>query len=162
MLISAIVAISENNVIGRDGHLPWRLPADLKYFKSVTTGHHIILGRKNYADIGRPLPDRVNVVLTRNNSFSAPGCVVAYSLEDALQIAKDAGETECFIVGGAAIYKEALPFCKKLYITRVLASIEGDVQMPSLGEGWVLQSEEKRDADENNAYPMVFQIFERA
>ncbi len=162
MLVSAIVAVSENNVIGRDGHLPWRLPADLKYFKSVTTGHYIILGRKNYADIGRPLPDRVNVVLTRNKSFSAPGCVVAYSLEEALQIAKEAKETECFIVGGAALYKEALPLCKKLYLTRVLASIDGDVLMPSLGEGWVLQSEERRDADEKNAYPMAFQVFERA
>ncbi len=161
MLVSAIVAVSENNVIGRDGHLPWRLPADLKYFKSVTTGHYIILGRKNYADIGRPLPDRVNVVLTRNKSFSAPGCVVAYSLEEALQIAKEAKETECFIVGGAALYKEALPLCKKLYLTRVLASIDGDVLMPSLGEGWVLQSEERRDADEKNAYPIIFQVFER-
>ena len=87
---------------------------------------------------------------------------MAYSLEEALQIAKEAKETECFIVGGAALYKEALPLCKKLYLTRVLASIDGDVLMPSLGEGWVLQSEERRDADEKNAYPMAFQVFERA
>lgn len=161
MLISAIVAISENNVIGRDGHLPWRLPADLKYFKSVTSGHHIILGRKNYADIARPLPNRVNIVLTRNDSFNAPGCLLANSLESAFQIAREANETECFIVGGAALYREALPYCKKLYLTRVLASVDGDVLMPSLGEGWILRSEERHDADEKNIYPMSFQIFER-
>lgn len=161
MLISAIVAVSENNVIGLAGHLPWRLPADLKYFKSITTGHHIILGRKNYEDIAKPLPNRVNIVLTRDSSYEAPGCVIAHSLEEALQFARDAHESECFIVGGAAVYKEALPHCKKLYLTRVLATVEGDVFMPSIGDGWVLQSETKIEADEKNIYSMSFEIWER-
>lgn len=162
MLISAIVAISQNNVIGKDGHLPWHLPADLQYFKSKTTGHHIILGRKNYEDIAKPLPQRVNLVLTRSASFEAPGCVVLHSLKDAFMFAKNAGETECFILGGAALYKEALPYCKKLYLTKVLADIDGDVLMPSLGDGWELISEQKREADSKNIYPMLFQVFQRA
>ena len=109
MLISAIVAISQNNVIGRDGHLPWHLSADLKRFKAITTGHSIILGRKNYDDIGRPLPNRTNYVLTRNTAFEAPGCTVCGSLEQALDKARAAGETECFIIGGAAVYREHTP-----------------------------------------------------
>ena len=109
MLISAIVAVSENNVIGRDGHLPWHLSLDLKRFKAITTGHAIILGRKNYEDIGRPLPNRTNYVLTRNKDFQAPGCIVCSSLDQAIESARAAGETECFIIGGAAVYREAMP-----------------------------------------------------
>ena len=100
MLISAIVAISRNNVIGRDGHLPWHLSADLKRFKAITTGHSIVLGRKNYDDIGRPLPNRTNYVLTRNPAFEAPGCVVCGNLSQAIESARAAHETECFIIGG--------------------------------------------------------------
>ena len=103
MLISAIVAVSENNVIGREGHLPWHLSADLKRFKAITTGHAIILGRKNYDDIGRPLPNRTNYVLSRNKEFQAPGCIVCSSLGEAIEAARAAGETECFIIGGAAV-----------------------------------------------------------
>ena len=102
MLISAIVAISKNNVIGRDGHLPWHLSADLKRFKAITTGHSIILGRKNYDDIGRPLPNRTNYVLTRNAAFEAPGCIVCNSLAQAIESAQTAGENECFIIGRIA------------------------------------------------------------
>ena len=109
MLISAIVAISQNNVIGRDGHLPWHLSADLKRFKAITTGHSIVLGRKNYDDIGRPLPNRTNYVLTRNAALEAPGCIVCGNLSQAIESARAAHETECFIIGGAAVYREAMP-----------------------------------------------------
>lgn len=136
MQISAIVAISRNNVIGRDGHLPWRLSEDLKHFKAITTGHSVILGRKNYEDIGRPLPNRTNYVITRNHSFEAPGCTVCNSLELALNKADAAGETECFIIGGAAVYKEAMPYVTKMYVTWVENNvIEGDVFFPDWGEG---------------------------
>ncbi len=161
MLISAIVAVSENNVIGRDGHLPWHLSADLKRFKAITTGHAIVLGRKNYDDIGRPLPNRVNYVLTRNPGFEAPGCVVCGSLEEALKAAETAGETECFIIGGAAIYEAAMPLVKKIYLTRVLAHVEGDVFFPAWGEGWQKVSEESFEADEKNDYPSSFEVWER-
>lgn len=161
MRISAIVAVSENNVIGRDGHLPWRLSADLKRFKAITTGHSIILGRKNYDDIGRPLPNRTNYVLTRNPSFEAPGCIVCNSLDVAIKAAEATGETECFIIGGAAIYGEAMPLVKKMYVTRVLAQIQGDVFFPDWGEGWRKVDEEKFPADEKNEFPTVFQVWER-
>lgn len=161
MLISAIVAVSENNVIGRDGHLPWRLSADLKRFKAITTGHSIVLGRKNYDDIGRPLPNRTNYVLTRNASFEAPGCIVCSSLESALDAAAAAGETECFIIGGAAVYDLAMPLVKKLYVTRVLAQVTGDVFFPAWGEGWRMRSEELFPADEKNDFPTSFQVWER-
>lgn len=161
MLISAIVAVSDNNVIGRDGHLPWHLSADLKRFKAITTGHSIILGRKNYDDIGRPLPNRTNYVLTRNREFSAPGCIVCASLEAALEAARAAKETECFIIGGAAVYREAMPLVKKLYLTKVLSNVDGDVFFPNWGENWHMVSEELYPADEKNDFPTAFQVWER-
>lgn len=161
MLISAIVAVSSNNVIGRDGHLPWHLSADLKRFKTITTGHSIILGRKNYEDIGRPLPNRTNYVLTRNASFEAPGCIVCASLEAALEAARAAGETECFIIGGAAVYREAMPLVQKLYFTRVESDVDGDVFFPKWGEGWSLESEESFPADEKNDFATTFQVWSR-
>ena len=161
MLISAIVAISRNNVIGRDGHLPWHLSADLKRFKAITTGHSIILGRKNYDDIGRPLPNRTNYVLTRNANFEAPGCTVCNSLAQAVESAQSAGESECFIIGGAAVYREAMPLVKKMYVTRVESDVEGDVFFPEWGEGWRKVSEERFEADEKNDFPTVFEVWER-
>ncbi|MBR6379119.1 MAG: dihydrofolate reductase [Fibrobacter sp.] len=161
MLVSAIVAVSENNVIGRDGHLPWHLSADLKRFKAITTGHSIILGRKNYDDIGRPLPNRTNYVLTRQENFQAPGCIVCSSLEAALAKAEAAGETECFIIGGAAVYREAMPKVKKLYLTKVLSNVEGDVFFPEWGDGWRKVNEEKFPSDEKNDFETMFQVWER-
>ena len=108
MLVSAIVAVSENNVIGKDGHLPWHLSQDLKRFKAITSGHSVLLGRKNYEDIGRPLPNRTNYVLTRNENFEAPGCVVCTSLDAAVAAAKESGESELFVIGGAEIYLAAI------------------------------------------------------
>jgi len=161
MLISAIVAVSENNVIGRDGHLPWHLSQDLKRFKAITTGHAIILGRKNYEDIGRPLPNRVNYVLTRNKDFQAPGCIVCSSLEEALEAARASGETECFIIGGAAVYREAMPQVEKVYFTKVLSNVDGDVFFPEWQSGFEKLSEEKFEADEKNDFPTVFEVWKR-
>jgi dihydrofolate reductase len=161
MLVSAIVAVSQNNIIGRDGHLPWHLAADLRHFKEITSGHHILLGRKNYQDINRPLPGRINLVLTRDPEFKAPGCIVCHSLDAALSTAEKAGETELFIIGGAEIYRMAMPICEKLYLTRVLTHIDGDVEMPPFGEGWVKLSEVCGKSDEKNDFPYAFQVFER-
>ncbi|MDY6332062.1 MAG: dihydrofolate reductase [Fibrobacter sp.] len=161
MLISAIVAVSENNVIGRDGHLPWHLSADLKRFKAITSGHAIILGRKNYDDIGRPLPNRTNYVLTRNKDFQAPGCIVCSSLGEAIEAARAAGETESFIIGGAAVYREAMPLVEKLYLTRVLSHVEGDVFFPEWNDKFQKESEESFPADEKNDFPTTFEIWVR-
>ncbi len=162
MRISCIVAASKNGVIGKNGTLPWRLSSDLKRFKAITTGHHIILGRKNYEDIGRALPNRVNLVLSRKENLEIPGCFVFKNLKSAFEFAEAAGESECFIIGGAEIYREALPFCTKLYLTEVEADIEGDTFLPPLGGGWNLQSEETFPADEKNEFLTKFQIFERS
>ena len=161
MLISIIVAVSENNVIGKDGHLPWHLSQDLKRFKAITSEHCILLGRKNYEDIGRPLPNRTNIVLSRNPNFNAPGCSVVRSLEDGFRLAENAGETELFVIGGANVYAAAMPFARKLYLTRVLAAVDGDVPMPPLGNGWNLLSEERAEKSERDDYPCLFQVFER-
>ena len=161
MFVSIIVAVSQNNVIGKDGHLPWHLSQDLKRFKAITSGHCILLGRKNYEDIGRPLPNRTNIVLSRNPKFNAPGCVVVQSLSDGFRIAEKSGETELFIIGGANVYAAALPFAQRLYLTRVLSNVDGDVLMPPLGENWKLLREERTEKSEKDDFPCLFQVFER-
>ena len=161
MLISAIVAVSENNVIGRDGHLPWHLSQDLKRFKAITTGHAIILGRKNYEDIGRPLPNRTNYVLTRNKDFQAPGCIVCASLEEAIEAARAAGETECFIIGGAAVYREAMPLVEKMYVTRVLSHVSGNVFFPKWENSFRRVSRKLYNKDNKNDFPTFFEIWVR-
>lgn len=161
MLISLIVAVSENNVIGQDGHLPWHLSQDLKRFKAITSGHCILMGRKNYEDIGRPLPNRTNLVLSRNKNFEAPGCEVFPCLEEALRAARDSGERELFVIGGAHLYAAALPFAEKLYLTRVHADVPGDVGMPPLGNGWELESEEFAAKSEKDDFDCSFQIWSR-
>ena len=161
MIIAAIVAVASNGVIGKDNGLPWRLPADLAFFKRITTGHHIILGRKNYQSIGRPLPNRVNLVISRDPSFNAPGCQVLTSLEEALEIAQNTGETECFIIGGAEIYRQALPLVTRLYLTRIDHDFEGDIVLPDLGEGWKEVWSEIHSPDEKNRWPFRITCFER-
>ncbi len=136
MKISSIVAVAQNNVIGKDNDLIWRLSEDLKRFKRITSGHHIIMGRLNYESIGRPLPNRTNVIITRQKDYTAEGCVVVNSLEEALQVAKDNGETEAFIIGGAQIYNLAMPYIEKIYLTEVHQSFDGDVFFAELGEEW--------------------------
>ncbi|MEO1434782.1 MAG: dihydrofolate reductase, partial [Bacteroidota bacterium] len=130
MKISIIVAQTENRVIGKDNDIPWYLPADLKYFKKVTTGHHIIMGRKCYESIGRPLPNRANVILTRRMDFHAEGCIVTHSLEEALDIARRNEETEAFIIGGGEIYNLAMPLVDQIYLTQVHTELEGDIYFP--------------------------------
>jgi dihydrofolate reductase len=162
MAVSLIVAVSENGVIGRDGGLPWRLSADLKHFKSTTLGHHLIIGRRTWDEVGKPLPGRTMVVVTRSRRFAPEDVRVAHSLQEALDIARD--DDEPFIGGGAHIYRMALEngLVDRLYITRVHAEIEGDTFFPNLDlDDWELVSEEHHEADEKNEFPFSFLVYDR-
>ena len=162
MTISAIVAISNNRVIGSDNDIPWYLPADLKYFKRTTLNRHIIMGRKTFQSIGRPLPKRTNVVLTRDMFFMATNCLVAHSLDHALNLAEDNDETEAFIIGGGQIYDLSQHLWDKIYLTEVDLLVEGDIFFPSINmEEWNLISSESHDPDEKNEYGYVFKVYER-
>lgn len=162
MRISLIVALAENGVIGRDGDLPWRLPDDLKRFKALTTGHHILMGRRTWESLPNALPDRVNIVLSRNESFTPAGAVVFKSIHEAIDHARAAGETELFIIGGEAIYKLALPVAHRLYLTRVHASVEGDVRFPVFDQKrFRLIERTVHPADEKHPYAFTFETLER-
>ncbi len=160
MRLSLILAMAENRVIGRDGALPWRLPADLKHFKTLTVDHTIVMGRKTWKSIGRPLPRRRSIVLTRDPGYHAEGAEMASSLDEALELA--AGDDEVFIIGGAGVFAEVLPRAGRVYLTRVHAEVEGDVTCPPLDDGcWELTGEERHEADERHAYPFTFEVWER-
>lgn len=162
MKVSAIVAISNDRVIGNDNDIPWYLPADLKYFKKMTLNHHIIMGRKTFQSIGRPLPKRTNVVLTRDIYFIATNCLMANSVEHALGIAQDNGEEEAFIIGGGQIYELAMPYIDKVYLTEVDIDVKGTVVFPVLPEEeWREVSAEAHTPDEKNEYGYIFKVFER-
>ena len=160
MNLSLIVAFSENRVIGRDGDLPWRLSADLQRFKKLTMGHHIIMGRKTYESINRLLPGRTTVVITRNPAFKLPGAIIANSLTAALAAVAD--DPEPFVIGGAEIFEQALPLARKLYLTRVLAEIEGDCFFPEINwREWRNLTKETVASSANNQFPHSFEIYER-
>ena len=160
MTISAIVATSTNGAIGFAGGLPWHLRADLRRFRRLTTGHAVVMGRKTYESIGRPLPERTSIVLTRNPAFSAEGVLVAHRLDEALAMA--AGSGEIFIIGGADVYEQALPRVEKLYVTRVHAEVAGDVFFPQLdGRQWRLVTQEHHRADTQNDYDFTFEVLQR-
>ncbi len=162
MIISAIAAMDKNRVIGKDNQIPWYLPADLKFFKRTTLGRHVLMGRKNYQSIGKPLPKRTNVVITRNPFFISSGCIVVHSLEEALQVAHDNQEEEVFIIGGGEIYAQAMPLTQKMYLTEIDAEFEGDVFFPEFDESeWTITSEEYYPPDEKNEYPFTVRIYER-
>ena len=160
MIKSFVVAVSNNNVIGKDNKLPWHLPEDLKFFKRLTTGHHIIMGRKTFESFGKPLPDRTSVVITRQKKYHPEGCVVVHSLEEALKIASD--EKEAFIIGGAEIFKQAMPIADRIYLTRIKENFEGDTFFPELNkEEWLLKEKQDFEPDEKNKYAYSFHIYER-
>ncbi len=162
MLISAIVAVSKNGVIGKDNKMPWHLPADLKYFKKTTLHHHLIMGRKCYESIGRPLPKRVNIVVTRSKTYKAEGCIILNSLDAALEYAEKAGETEVFIAGGGQIYKQSMKKWDKLYLTEIDIEVEGDVFFPEMKwENWNLISSKEYLVSEQNSYTHSFKVYER-
>ena len=161
MIVSIIAAVADNGVIGWDGGLPWHLPADLKRFKKLTTGHHMVMGRRTWDSIGRrPLPGRPTIVVSRDPAFVAEGARVARSVEEALELA--AGADEVFIAGGQAIYREALPVADRVYLTRVHARFEGDTFFPAFdASGWQVVVEERHEADEKNPHAHTFLVYER-
>lgn len=159
MSVSIIVAIAEGGVIGREGGLPWHLPADLARFKRLTMGHTLLMGRKTYESIGRPLPGRHCIVLSRRRGFRPPGVDVAADWKQALRAAP-AGR-ELFVIGGAALYRLALPMARRLYMTRVHAAVEGDVLFPPCDlRQWLLREQTPRPADNRNPLSCTFEIWE--
>jgi dihydrofolate reductase len=166
MKVSLIVAVSENGVIGKDNDLIWHLPNDMRFFKETTMGHHVIMGRKNFESIPhkyRPLPNRTNVVITRQSDYKAEGCIVVNSVEAALQIAQENRDTEPFIIGGGQIYKLALEanLVDKIYLTKVYHPFEGDTFFPELNSDWKEVSKVENKADEKHSYDYDFITFEK-
>lgn len=154
MMLSIIVAVSENNVIGKDNDLIWKLPRDMKHFKETTTGHCIIMGRKTFESNGRPLPNRTNVIISRDENYKADGCVIVHSLEDAIKEAKN--DSEAFIIGGGVIYELTMPIVDRIYLTKIHHSFEGDTFFPELNmNDWNITEERFFEPDEKNIYPFT-------
>ncbi|WP_042457565.1 dihydrofolate reductase [Neobacillus dielmonensis] len=160
-MISFILAMDKNNVIGKDNQLPWHLPEDLKFFKRVTMGHPIAMGRKTHQSIGRVLPGRENIVITRQQDFQCQGCTVFSSIEEFVQYSSKISE-EVFVIGGAEIFKETFPYVDRLYITYINEAFDGDTFFPlfTLSE-WELISSQKGIKNEKNPYDYEFKIYER-
>ncbi len=163
--IALIWAMTRNRVIGRDNALPWRLPADMRHFRELTTGHPVLMGRKTFESLGRPLPDRTNIVITANRRYTAQGCLVAHSLDEALALAAlhaRSLDPRVFVIGGEKLYAQMLPHADLLYVTLVEAEIEGDAWFPEFDlTKWRETSTVTHPADEKNPYPCVFQTLER-
>jgi dihydrofolate reductase len=165
MIISAIAALSQNRVIGKNNDLPWKLPDDMKFFMQTTKAHHVIMGRKNYDSLPskfKPLPERTNIVITRQQGFVAPGCAVFHDIAKGIDLAKKNGETECFIIGGAEIYKLGMPFTSRLYLTEIQTTIDGDTFFPAFDKSeWRETSRTHHPADERHAYAFDFVTYEK-
>ncbi len=166
MKVALIAAFAQNLVVGIDNTLPWHLPEDLKYFKRTTSGKAIIMGRKTYESIGRPLPNRTNIVVSRNPQFQAEGIVMVESLEAAIKHAESVnlinGIDEVMVIGGAAIYEAALPLADRLYITHVHANVDGDAFFPKVNfEQWNEVSIENFNKDESNPFDYSFAVYDK-
>ncbi|MCP1123601.1 dihydrofolate reductase [Bacillus sp. 3103sda1] len=158
-MISLLVAMDKNRLIGKENQLPWHLPADLAYFKKVTMGHPIIMGRKTFESIGRPLPGRTNIILTRNKNYEMEGCEVIHSIDDVQKLDEQMNE-EIFVIGGAEIFKEVLPFADRLYITKIEEVFEGDTFFPEINyDEWKEISVEQGVTDEKNPYTYAYHVY---
>jgi len=159
MTISLIASVGKNYELGNENTLAWRLPDDLKRFKALTTGHAVIMGRKTFESIGRPLPNRDNIVVTRNKSYKPEGVIVVDSIEAAIKVAKS---EEVFIIGGGQIYALGLPYANKMYLTIIDASAKADAFFPKFDEKeWRIVSEEHHAKDEKHAQAFTYKVFER-
>ena len=166
MKVSLIVAVSQNGVIGKDNDLIWHLPKDMKFFKDTTMGHHVIMGRKNFESIPhkfRPLPNRTNIVITRQSDYKAEDSIVVNSVEEALKVAKSNGENEAFIIGGGQIYKLSLEsnLIDRIYLTRIHQSFDGDTFFPELSSDWEEIKREDCFKDDNHKYDYSFIVLEK-
>ena len=161
MIISLLVAASENNVIGKNNKLPWYLPTDMKYFKNISWAMPVIMGRKTFESLGKPLDGRTNIVITRNPEWKYDGVSVAQGLEEAIKIAEDHDVKEVFIIGGAEVFKTSLPDANRVYLTRVHEKLEGDAFFPVLDNSWQMVKSHETQPDEKNAYALSFEVWER-
>ncbi|HHX8642861.1 TPA: type 3 dihydrofolate reductase [Vibrio diabolicus] len=159
MIISMIAAMTDNRIIGKDNQMPWHLPADFAWFKRCTMGKPVVMGRKTYESIGRPLPGRLNIFISRDETLKIEGVTTVTSIEQALDVAGDAEEV--MIIGGGAIYAACLPMANKLYVTHIEAAIDGDTQFPDWGDQFKETYSETYQADEKNAYNMRFTVLEK-
>ncbi len=162
MILSAVVAASTNNVIGKDNQLLWRLPNDMKFFKNTTWGMPVIMGRKTFESLGKPLTGRTNIVITRQIEFNGEGIKVVQQLEEAMKLAADADAKEAFIIGGGEIYKQTFGLIHRIYLTRVHTIVAGDTFFPLIDvNNWELLSQLDFEADEKHQYDYCFQVWER-
>ena len=162
MIISAIVAMNSEGLIGDENKIPWHLPADLKYFKKLTVGHHILMGRKCFDSIGKSLPGRKNIIVTKNPNFIVSDCIIVNSIEKGILTAKENNEQELFIIGGGEIYRQSLHLVSKLYLTMVAFNGTGGVFFPQINfNEWTLISENKHTSDDKNNYDYSFLIYKR-
>ncbi len=162
MRLSAITAIAQNNIIGKDNSLPWHLPADMKFFKKTTMGHAIIMGRKTYESFKKALPGRTNIVITRQSDYTLSDAIVVHSLEEGIEKAKEIEKEEIFILGGAQIFEQSLPLIDRLYLTRIYEAFEGDIQFPDFEVNqWEMTGIEPHEPDEKNKYYYAFQLWEK-
>ncbi|PSW60822.1 type 3 dihydrofolate reductase [Photobacterium kishitanii] len=160
MKISMIAAMAHDRIIGNDNSMPWHLPADFTWFKRCTLGKPIVMGRKTFESIGRPLPGRLNIVISRNPHFSAEGITVVNDIAAAKLVAGDVAEL--MIIGGGSIYQACLPIADRLYLTFIDADLKGDTQFPEWGDHWQVVTKEHHNSDDKNAYAMEFVILERS
>jgi len=166
-IVSIIAAIAENRVIGRDNDLIWHLPADMAFFRTTTTGHHVIMGRKNYESIPekyRPLPHRTNIIISRNKNFAADDCLVFNTLKEGIDHAINSGDKEPFVIGGGQIYALALEedLIDRMYLTHVHESFEGDTYFPEIDDAlWDLVSVKNYAADDKNSIPFTISVYEK-
>jgi dihydrofolate reductase len=162
LIISFIVAVSENNVIGKNNQLPWHLPRDMKYFKNKTWAMPVVMGRKTYEALGKPLEGRTNIVITRQTNWKPAGVQIVHSIDQAIVSATQDDAKEIFIIGGAEIFQSAMPLADRIYLTLIHGDFEGDAFFPPINpDQWKLTSNIDCDADEKNAYAHSFQIWER-
>jgi dihydrofolate reductase len=162
MIISLLVAMDENRAIGKDNHLPWRLSSDLKRFRELTMGHHILVGRKTFESIGKPLPGRQTIVVTRNESFRPESCLIAHSVESGIGLAQERGESELFICGGADIYAQSLWLADRMYLTLVHTVVDADTFFPEwVSDDWTEEALLRHDADEKNQFPFTFKLLNK-
>jgi dihydrofolate reductase len=164
MIISLIAALAKNRTIGKNNDLPWHLPDDMKYFMQTTKGHYVIMGRKNYDSIPekfKPLPNRTNIVVTRKKNFIAPGCIVVNSLDEGINLAKDANEKEVFIIGGAEIYNLSLSVATRLYLTEINGNIEGDTFFPAIDNTWEETTRVHHEKDTRHTFDFDFVVYDK-
>lgn len=161
MLVALVVAMGRNRVIGRDNALPWHLPADLRHFRAVTLGKPVVMGRRTHESIGRPLPERTNLVISGDAGYRAAGCVVLTSLEAAYEYCRDSAEV--MVIGGASLYRQALPRAQRIYLTEIRQDFAGDTVFPELdASAWREAARVDHPADDKNPYPYSFIVLERA